>query len=477
MSLGTTVFASLWGLTALAYAAYISSEISLVLLGLVFLVTFILALKRLPIALGIAFIELMAFSHGHLIRAELFGFTLSLRMVLFAGIMLATGVLLLQGKRPMKESFPRPLVLLIAAIALGITIGAAFNPVGDVFADGNGYLYILYILPASMVVWNVSKLKIMRTLILSVAAYISSLTLVLIYLFSHVGVSTQRVIYTFIRDLRIAEVTQVSDVIYRIFSPAQFFIIIGFFILLVLVVQKKASSGEILLLGLFTSSLIASLSRSFWAAIGVGGIALLILLISNRTQIKRILGSIWRVLLVSLGGVALLWVLVAIPIPNTSASLGDFRDTIESRTDDDVAISSRWNLLSPMWTEIKENPLVGKGFGETVQYTSDDPRVREANPDGIIEVYAFEWGWIDLWLKMGILGPIAMIWLSMYIITGLLKQNTSALFLALGSGVIALAAAHFFSPYLNHPIGLGYLLVCLVVIQTSNHLSEVHIPG
>jgi len=74
---------------------------------------------------------------------------------------------------------------------------------------------------------------------------------------------------------------------------------------------------------------------------------------------------------------------------------------------------------------------------------------------------AMEWGWLELWLKMGVLGPLAFIFIAYELIRRLWSYKSTDLAwlgYALISIVVFLYATHVFSPYLNHPIGLGLLL-------------------
>ena len=85
--------------------------------------------------------------------------------------------------------------------------------------------------------------------------------------------------------------------------------------------------------------------------------------------------------------------------------------------------------------EISQEPFFGQGYGATVTYLSQDPRVLENNPSGLYTTYAFEWGYLDIWLKLGIGGIIAYLLLLFFlikesIILGLKKNNPILLSIA-----------------------------------------------
>ena len=93
------------------------------------------------------------------------------------------------------------------------------------------------------------------------------------------------------------------------------------------------------------------------------------------------------------------------------------------------------------------------------------------NPTGEFTTFAFEWGYLDLWYKMGILGPLAYLGLIGSILLTLWRAiknqsemilsgiNIRGLSLGLFAALIALTVVHFFTPYLNHPLGIGFIIL------------------
>ena len=109
---------------------------------------------------------------------------------------------------------------------------------------------------------------------------------------------------------------------------------------------------------------------------------------------------------------------------------------------------------------IKENLIQGAGFGATLTYKSSDPRVLSQNLDGNYTTSAFEWGWHDILFKLGLFGFGAYILLLFNIIWGNFKKYFhNTLLVSLNLGLIIILFIHIFSPYLNHPLGIGYLLL------------------
>lgn len=436
------------------------------LLALIALGVLLVSIQRLEYGLFIAFAELIGTSHGHLLNAH----GISLRMAIFGAVMIAWLTHLARGKRiNLGDKRLRPYYLLLLAVAIGFVAGLkgkGIDVTGAVIDDGNGYLFILYILPMLTVAWNNITRRTLLQVFAGSATFVSFLTLVILYLFTHMTEPVQRILYAFFRDARVAELTRVAGDIFRVFLQAQFFDVA---LLLILASASfwfwkiKRDQNTLAYWMIFTlSTMIISLSRSFWIGLIAGGIALaLAILMIRKPSVKEVVIKKLSGVLMLVTSVALIWIVLAFPFPR-GANVSGFGNLLSDRTSQsDVAISSRWKLLPAMMEQIKESPIVGKGFGAIVAFESDDPRVRAIYPDGLWRTYSFEWGWLDLWLKMGLLGPVAFLWLGLQSAKGLIrgfKTDQAWLSIGLFSGLIALYATHTFSPYLNHPIGLGFLV-------------------
>jgi O-antigen ligase len=84
------------------------------------------------------------------------------------------------------------------------------------------------------------------------------------------------------------------------------------------------------------------------------------------------------------------------------------------------------------------------------------------SPDGQFTTYAFEWGYLDILLKIGLAGLVVYLLLIVKIWRSGWSLGREGDFMPFGLllGIAALLATNFFSPYLNHPLGIGYLLLC-----------------
>jgi O-antigen ligase len=144
----------------------------------------------------------------------------------------------------------------------------------------------------------------------------------------------------------------------------------------------------------------------------------------------------------------------------------------------EAAAKSRWQLLPPLLTEIKKHWLLGAGFGSTITYRSFDPRVLASSPTGLYTTSAFEWGWLDTWLKLGLVGLLIYLALIYKILKRgwwRLKVERRAPYLSLGLNftLIALVIINFFTPYLNHPLGLGWLMLVAAIFEYQTKLEPI----
>ena len=437
------------------------------------LAAFLASVWRMEVGLAVAFAELFANSHGHLIDASIGGFAVSSRMAVFVGVMLgyAVRVLCRRSTVPWREERLWVFVPLLIAVAGGLITGWTQNDHGDVFADVNAYFYLAYLLPILSVSWDGVSRRILLQVFAASATWVGVVTLGLLYIFTHFPEMFLGRVYEFIRDTRTGELTKMRGQIFRIFLQAQLSdLVLAFFFVPFLFLKDVSKRARWQTFGVLTGCaavVLLSLSRSFW----IGLMAAAVVFVGWLVMYVK---PSWRTLLRGVGmdigafaaALVLLVGVVLFPYPYRVGAAGDLTGLFSSRATDvsDVAVSSRWKLLGPLLDEIKEAPLSGKGFGEEVTFQTDDPRVRAFSPDGTWTTYSLEWGWLELWLKMGLLGPVAFLILFGWYVWRLwpgLRGERSWLAVGLLASVVSLFAIHVFSPYLNHPLGLGLLLFVL----------------
>lgn len=413
---------------------------------------FAISLARLEIGIWILFGELFFGSRGHLFE---YGF-ISLRLVVFVAVFLGWMVnrIINQELRIMEDlrGLPKMFWLLILVIVAGGVYGfIAGNGPKNVFLDTNGYLYFAILPAVASVIRGRDQVEKIFEILKAAIIAIALLTLVLFmwFAFSWPGVATM---YHWVINQDLGEITGLLGNASRIFLQSQFFSLVGLFVFF----WKKPRQWFVLAAAVF--AILMSLSRSFWLGGGVAAFFLIMWVIffaRNRFGIL-LKGGVVLILIavLEIGGVFAI----------TKFSGGGFSQAITSRgmnPTTEAAGGARLMLLPELMDEIRENPLLGKGFGRELTYKSYLPdRVTPENPDGEITTYAFEWGYLDIWLKIGLVGLIIYLTFAAKIFS-LGMQNLKVKIQNLGiiSGLVALLILNITTPYLNHPLGIGYLIL------------------
>lgn len=480
--IGKTYWITL-GLLALVFLASVlvfQSQLSIILLALIALGTLILSWHKLEIGLAIAFAELMANSHGHLVAVNIGGFDLSLRMIIFGAVMLAWLGLFVAQKISFNVKDRRlwPFYALGVAVLIGFIVGLMENDKSLVFQDGNAYLYAAYILPIVSIEWTAIRQRLLLQVLAASVTWVIFLSLGLLYLYTHLSEVILVDVYTFIRDTRTGEITRFEGGFYRVFMQSQFWVYVMMYLLATYFwirgIRKKDWVFPFVGFAATFSIVTISMSRSFWVgAFAAVLIFLVLVIVYSKPSWKKLGGAIG---MTAFGKFAALLILIAVvffPIPRQGDLIG--LGGLTSRTGiDDVAVTSRWKLLDPMISTIKMNPVIGYGFGKEIEFKTDDPRILEQDPSGVQKTFAFEWGWLELMVKMGIFGIIAFAYLFFTSFKGLqplLSDKRTWLGVGLISGLVMLYFTHIFSPYLNHPIGLGYLLFLVPFFQNRSRVA------
>lgn len=479
----------------LAYLVLGSPVLNAIILVIIGSAVVWIGYKRLEFAMLIVLLEVFIGGHGLLFSVPVVGFTLTLRMVLF-GVLFAIWFLhMAKGNyRPVFiRSRDAGWFLLFAVIAAATILGVLQFPFREAFDDANSYFYAALVLPMiSIPVSKAWKRSLLQVLIVAVL-WLGISSLLLTYLFMHLNVVQIDQLYTFVRDARLYEVTlqiierstgplkYLGAVIgggtgywYRLFGQSQLISIFGGIILSSALMigyrDQRAPKGLYSVLTLALVVLIIGFSRSFILAAGM--IIAFIAIGSwfyGKKRFKTLPTRIAAMLTASVVAVIALVAVVQIPLPGvTTIEELSQRDTDTSR---DVAISSRWNLLGPMLEEVKESPFAGHGFGKSVTYKSEDPRVVNETGNGIYTTYRFEWGYLDLWLKMGVFGllAIALIFWSFTraAVIQMKKAPNAWLTLGLYGTLLVLFMVHMLTPYLNHPIGISWLVFLIPFFDFS----------
>jgi hypothetical protein len=369
--------------------------------------------------------------------------------------------------------------MFIGGLARGLQLNQPF-----IFADANAWIFLLYIIPVLDVAhrFGPQLKKYVTGSALASLIWLPIKILAVFYVFTH-GLGILDWLYVWIRNTRVGEITDLKNGFYRIFFQSAVYSALALPFVTAWWIEKKDLSrkGEILTIalgGLCGAALLLSLSRSFW----LGAVVSIILILAFGIHRALKYGGFKNFSLALAKGflaaaVSFFIILVAWRLPIPHAVPGSRFDFFGSRaTVSDPASASRWNLLSPMLEKIWQEPVLGSGLGSTVTYKSQDPRILEQSPNGITTTYAFEWGWLGLWIKFGIFGLLVMGWLLISIVWRVWKSNYSW-WIRVGvlSGTFGLAVIHFFTPYLDHPLGFAWIIGVEGLLALRREELEPHL--
>ncbi len=511
----------------LSLFAYLLPDFRQTAFLIIVLTTLILTLYKLEYGIWVLLAELFIGSKGYLFFFEHNGLIVSIRIALWLivisvwlGMVITNRVKnRTKAKEPGSESsepgsFARSsffkhspyfsyFLILFAFITWGLINGFLnHNEFSNIFFDFNGWLYFVLVFPIYSVITDKvprafmglsEPLLVIWQIFIAAIIWLSLKTFFLLFAFSHNMIGMISELYYWVRTTGVGEITQIQGGFYRIFFQSHIFVLIGFFIFIIFLSQKNTNFKSRKYLYLFSafcfllSAILISFSRSFWLGLITGFILLYTYFIWQKYSWKKILYNTGLFLLGTIVSIGLIAVIVKFPYPkpmggfNTTELISQRASTITG----EAGVSSRWALLPELWQKIKNAPILGQGFGTTVTYKTGDPRVLQSSPTGEYTTYAFEWGWLDIWLKLGLLGLFFyLILIAKICLMGLMtKQSQKDVTIlkdtpklnniktGLIIGLIIIAIVSIFSPYMNHPLGIGYLLMASLIINFSSRLA------
>lgn len=483
----------------LSFNAFLYSWANLSIFLFIVIFSLLISLRKPVYALYIAFLELFIGSKGYVVFWDFVGPKISLRMALFGVVFLVWAIHFVkdyfrqyrQDKKMralpknyftiFKTEFAKYYILLGAMIGWGIIWGLFQNNLGKVFGDANAWLYFLMIIPAFDFIKTKKQLKVILNCLFAAVIFITLKTLYISYIYSHNYQMWMFNIYRWVTDFGIGEISSYLLGFYRVFLQSQVFALPAFFISLTTILIYKFKAHQkpkfYLWLVLVASSigLFVSFSRSYWVGTLAGLIGLFYF-------IKFRLNFSWKNIFQTLGILLIIFILtisivyVVLILPPEPQEV-DLASAVTSRlTQNEAAGQSRISQLKPLLRTIAKHPVIGHGFGKEITYQSFDPRHMSVfNTEGWYTAYVFEWGYLDFLLKFGLAG-LFIYGLFLYkILKAALSKirrtiaeknfHLMAVVLGLLLGFIAVLITHIFSPYLNHPLGIGYLILFNLAIM------------
>lgn len=463
------------------------------------------SLYRLEYGVMILLSELIIGSKGHLFFVTVGSHEIGIRSAFFICIIFSWIVSVLRSTRSKKEflndsflksKFFIPFILLGCCIGYGVANGLLHHFSKETLMnDANAWFYFLSIFPVYQALTHRETIYRMISVCTAAVSLLILKSLFVFYILKHPGFGGE-FLYTFFRWIRTSGVGEVVDPsrvynlldvsAYRIFFQSHFYLLPCVFILVSSFIfffeskhiKSHFSQGvKFFMLSACVAVLLISFSRSLWVGCVSGGIFFLIAVLIKKISIS----SFFKTIGIFCGSCVIAFLVLAgiltISYPQASGVL-DISLITQRFSQTESAVVSRQRLLPVLLTEFKKNPIWGYGFGKEVTYFSQDPRVIEKNKTGEYTTYAFEWGYLDILVKIGLVGltiyffflfSLFRVGWRAYIQSHGIKD--SALLLGLLCGFVGLGVVHMFTPYLNHPLGIGYLIFCAVIFERLKNNS------
>lgn len=460
-------------------------------------------------ALGL---ELTIGNKGLLFSVPVGQYAISIRHLIFGIVMLAWLVQLMRYRRIMLLTTPYRWFYL--ALGLVVVIGAVNgwfrNPHNVWFFDFNAYLFLLVGLPLFNVIRSGRIMRRLWSFMLGGMLAISIISIGISILFAtayfkpnivkatqidesqiqkltDLGLTPDQarlaqttnlassklrlnwsevtperpIIYRWLKDTGTAEVSYMGNRIFRVFMSSQAYIIFGLFILTASILYRRNISGlgrwpEIIIALTFGATLTLCFSRSFWLGILIG-FAVFIFLLPKRTA-RRFLLTVLIILVLTLASIAL-------TLPEVRSVIGERLASLFT-PGSELAASNRLQLLLPVLGKIQERPILGSGFGTLVAFKALIPGTADVE---YIKVYLYEWAYLDLIVKIGLIGLLCYLtWLGKILHIAIKARRTinehRPLVDGIIAGLISLATLNVMTPYLNHPLGIGLVLFSAITV-------------
>lgn len=447
--------------------------------GLAVAATFFVALRRLEYGVLILLAELLIGSKGHLFWLTLgSGTVVSVRMGLFVAVLLAWISTCIRRRcwpglvRSRAGWFVLPL---FALLAWGILNGLFVQqyPVARVLEDANNWLFFAMVFPLyDVAAGNRACGTHVHAMFRAGIAFLIAKATFFFVVFAAAIPQLTQFLYHFERQTGGGQMASGSDGMWRIYFWSELFLIPALVCSLAVLFrafqERRARMRDGAAVIAVVYALVLTLFRSFWLGVIVAVAAWVFLVWMHRTHahpVGRPLGKTVGVLILAVVVSAF-----AIQAIGTGLALwAGGRRAIEKElfTTQEPGIRNRLNQAGPLWKQIKEAPIAGSGFGTTVTYQSIDARNY-----GAYTTTAFELGWLDMAMETGMLGVVAYVVLLGYLCRRWwIQMRQAVLHPAWGSAMIAmvvgLMAVHLVSPFLNHPIGIGCVVVLFVWAAAS----------
>ncbi len=245
--------------------------------------------------------------------------------------------------------------------------------------------------------------------------------------------------YNWLRDFTLAKVTYLDAGFWRIVFPEHLLLVPAILFLVYLYLQTK---NKIILLFLSLANIILALniSRAYLLALLAG-----LLVVKYQTKI-----FIWlKVCTITLFSFIFVFFIINLSVSagnNLGLNILGLRLPGISQINTDPSANNRLQLLEPIWENIKNSPVFGQGLGLNINFIN--------NAGQNISTRHFDWGYLEIWAKFGLIFLVFFISLWLILIKNLLQQTKKqALALACVAALSAILISNIWAQTTLHILG------------------------
>lgn len=262
--------------------------------------------------------------------------------------------------------------------------------------------------------------------------------------------------YNWLRDFALAKVTYLDSGFWRIVFPEHLLLIPAILFLVYLYLQTK---DKIILIFLSLAHIILALniSRAYLLALLAG-----LLVLKYQTKFL----TWFKASAITLLSFILIFFAINLSVSaghNLGLNILGLRLPGISQISTDVSANNRLQLLEPIWQNIKSSPVLGQGLGLNISFINDIGQG--------INTRHFDWGYLELVAKFGLIASTLYFLLWLNLIKNLLSQTKKqALSLACAASLVAIMVSNIWAQNMLHVFGI--ILFSLILAFSQNLKAE-----
>lgn len=334
-----------------------------------------------------------------------------------------------------------PAVLLLITATLGSIHGWLNGHGANTFKDLLPYGYFFYFFPFKELV-SKSEFKTFALSLLNGFVIGSFIFTFFTFILFNTGLELlQGGYYHWFRDIAGGKITDLGLNFYRVVLNEHLLLIPALLVFIIRIIKNSANKIDYILMFLLLSVLAINLTRIFVLALIL---CLLFILVSQKFSKKSLAWFVATPVLFFT--IFTTTHLLATHFKSLGWELFGLRlQSIVSPGIEDSSLS-RLLILPVIETKLNNHPILGWGLGDN--FTVFSPVLKNN-----ITTTQYDWGWLEIWVELGLIGLLAWIYLAYSLIKHLLKQY----YLQSASAILAISIITITSPAIFHVLG-----VCLI---------------